>query len=92
MDTPWADLAKKRTVKGSKFIRFLKKETKASQSFFDPLKVLYNNNGDKPLSNYSVDFVNGTTDARRKPIKPEQVSWTDRPKFEANSQYKVSTM
>jgi hypothetical protein len=63
MDTPWADLAKKRTV-------------------------LYNNNGDKPLSNYSVDFVNGTTDARRKPIKPEQVSWTDRPKFEANSQYK----
>ena len=68
-----------------------KKETEASQSSFEPLKVLYTNNGDKPLSNYSADFVNGTTDARRSPIKPEQVSWTDRPKFEANSQYKVSS-
>ena len=28
MDTPWADLAKKRTVKGSKFIRFLKNKQK----------------------------------------------------------------
>ena len=98
MDTPWADLAKKRTVKGSKWKKkqnFIKLQNGRKIQFgqvFDPLKVLYTNNGDKPLSNYSVDFVNGSVDARRNPIKPEQVSWTDRPKFEANSQYKASTL
>ncbi|CAG5091685.1 Oidioi.mRNA.OKI2018_I69.PAR.g13197.t1.cds [Oikopleura dioica] len=54
----------------------------------EPLKVLYSNNGEKPLTNYSADFINGSVDARRSPIKPEQVQWTDRPKFEASSQYK----
>lgn len=65
------------------------------KSFFQivhkPLKVLYTNNGEKSVSNYSADFINGTANARRSPIKPEQVQWTDRPKFEANSQYKVLT-
>ena len=57
----------------------------------EPLKVLYSKNGEKPLTNYSADFINGSVDARRSPIKPEQVQWTDRPKFEASSQYKVLT-
>lgn len=43
-----------------------------------------------PTSNYKVDFRNGNTIAKREAIKPPPVTWSDRPEFQAESQYKVS--
>jgi len=41
-----------------------------------------------PTSNYMVDFRNGNTMSKREAIKPALVTWSDRPPFEAESQYK----
>ena len=42
-----------------------------------------------PSSNYMIDYRNGNTLAKRQAIKPPQVTWSDRPPFQGQSQYQV---
>ena len=44
---------------------------------------------EKSSSNYMNDFQNGRINAKREAIRPPTVSWSDRPAFDGQSQYKV---
>jgi len=51
--------------------------------------TLYSNAyNEKSSSNYMQDFQNGRINAKREAIRPPTVSWSDRPAFDGQSQYK----
>ena len=50
--------------------------------------ILHKGNSGTENSCYSTDYP-GRVTAKRVAIKPEQFAWTDRPKFDGTSLYKV---